>query len=86
MHRNVVTTNFIAEKHATGFCLRPCQLIFLIYMLFAIMDPIMFKATRGGNVEDLLNLLEANPLILERQVTAFADRYSSPCSCHAGTP
>ena len=33
----------------------------------------MLKAARDGNVEDLLNLLEADPLILERQVTASAD-------------
>ena len=33
----------------------------------------MFKAARDGNVEDLLNLLEADPLILERQVNGSAD-------------
>ncbi|RVX15463.1 hypothetical protein VitviT2T_002301 [Vitis vinifera] len=37
------------------------------------MDPIMFKAARDGNVADLLNLLEGDPLILERLVTASAD-------------
>ncbi|WJZ82545.1 hypothetical protein VitviT2T_002296 [Vitis vinifera] len=37
------------------------------------MDPMMFKAARDGNVVDLFNLLEADPLILERLVTASAD-------------
>ncbi|WJZ82551.1 hypothetical protein VitviT2T_002302 [Vitis vinifera] len=42
-------------------------------MLFGSMDPMMFKAARDGNVADLFNLLEADPLILERLVTASAD-------------
>ena len=37
------------------------------------MNPMMFKAARDGNVEDLLSLLEGDPLILERQVNASAD-------------
>ncbi|KAL6349493.1 hypothetical protein AAG906_034150 [Vitis piasezkii] len=37
------------------------------------MDPMMFKAARDGNVVHLFNLLEADPLILERLVTASAD-------------
>ncbi|KAJ9707033.1 hypothetical protein PVL29_002151 [Vitis rotundifolia] len=37
------------------------------------MDPMMFKAARDGNVADLSNLLEGDPLILERLVTASSD-------------
>ncbi|RVW50825.1 Ankyrin repeat-containing protein BDA1 [Vitis vinifera] len=49
------------------------------------MDPMMFKAARDGNVADLFNLLEADPLILERLVTASADT-PLHVAAHAGTP